>query len=72
MARGVGGGGVPNTLEQGTKSEVAHNPRRLRGPQRFRAVDKIMRGQRVGLVNPALWGITELRAMKTVVRLGWS
>ena len=47
--------GVPNALERGTKSEVAHkwadwlhHPCRMGGPQRFRAGNKIRRGPQVG------------------------
>ena len=49
--------GVPNTLEQGTKSEVAHkwagwlhNPFRLRHPECIKMGDKIIGGPQVGQV----------------------
>ena len=47
--------GVPNASQQGTKSDLAHkwagwlhDPRRIRGPQRFKGVDRIRSGPHVG------------------------
>ena len=54
-------GGSPNTLERGTKSEVAHiradwlhHPCHFGAPQRFRAGDKIRIGLQVGELATSL------------------